>query len=187
MHRNVNIYNGMIIYNGGTPCSKLLEPLAVWGKAISRYRRFLSKYQLSQGCTPRSREKTSLSGHGRKCHGWLEYKTSKSSSLWLKLWLGLMSLLTVKYLLLMAFPGRALWGGKARFALPQSRKYLSFIGSLVFACGMERREGQWHWAARVCWFHSAHRTSSPEKWCSCALPPPTARENRWKAMKHTIT
>lgn len=52
-----------------------------------------------------------------------------------------MSLLTFKYLLLLASPGRALRGGKAGFALPQSRKYLSFIGNLVLACG-ERKEGK---------------------------------------------
>lgn len=41
--------------------------------------------------------------------------------------------------------------------------------------------------ARVGWFRSAFRTSSPEKQFSWAVPPPTTRENRWKAMKHTIT
>lgn len=41
--------------------------------------------------------------------------------------------------------------------------------------------------ARVGWFHSAFRTSSLDKQFSWAVPPPTTRENRWKAMKHTIT
>lgn len=73
------------------------------------------------------------------------------------------AVLGYKYLLLMASLSR---GGKAGYALPQTANY-HLTGVWSSPVG-SREEGSavapLPRGARVAWFHSALRTSSPEKW-----------------------
>lgn len=108
---------------------------------------------------------------------------------WLKLLLCLVSLLTLSiYCWWLLWVGTRVVGWKSWIYLASDWTVsLLGVGSSPVGSGEEGRAVALHPSgARLGWFHSALRTSSPEKWYSWAVPPPTTRKKRWKAMKHTI-